>query len=53
MHETWWSILCDPAHWIAEIVMMIVFDGLIGAMLLPFIGRHWAHHKARDKREGK
>jgi hypothetical protein len=31
---------------------MLLFDGIIGALLWPFIKRHWNHHIDRDKKEG-
>ncbi len=51
MTETFWTLLHDAAHWEFEIFLMLVFDGLVGAMLWPFIKKHWDHHVARDKRE--
>ncbi len=53
MHETFWTLLRDPAHWEFEIFLMILFDGVIGTLLWPFVRKHWAHHVARDRREGE
>jgi hypothetical protein len=51
--ETFWTLLHDPAHWEFEIFLMVIFDGVIGAALLPWIKKHWNHHIARDKEEGR
>jgi hypothetical protein len=50
--ETFWTLLHDKAHWEFEIFLMLLFDGIIGALLWPFIKRHWNHHIDRDKKEG-
>lgn len=50
--ETFWSLLHDAPHWEFEIFLMILFDGLIGALAFPWIKKHWGHHVARDKKEG-
>lgn len=52
MHETFWILLRDPAHWLFELFLMALFDGVIGALLLPYVRKHWVHHIDRDKREG-
>jgi len=50
--ETFWTLLHDKAHWEFEIFLMVLFDGVIGALLWPTIKKHWNHHIARDKKEG-
>ncbi len=50
--ETFWTLLRDPSHWEFEIFLMILFDGLIGALLFPWIRRHWQHHVSRDQKDG-
>jgi hypothetical protein len=52
VHETFWTLLQDPAHWEFELFLMVVFDLLIGALLWPYIKKHWVHHLDRDTREG-
>jgi hypothetical protein len=56
MHETFWTLLRDSAHWEFELLVgfieMLVFDVIIGLILWPIIKRHWDHHLARDQREG-
>jgi len=32
---------------------MAIFDGIVGAILYPWIRKHWNHHIERDKRESK
>ncbi len=52
MHETFWTLLRDPAHWEFEIFLMVIFDGVIGALLFPWIRKHWQHHVKRDQMDG-
>jgi len=56
MHETFWSLLHDSAHWEFELLVgfieMVVFDGLVLGLCWPFIQKHMKHHFDRDKREG-
>ena len=49
--ETFWTLLHDSAHWQFEIFLMVLFDGVIGMMLWPFVKKHWDHHIARDEKE--
>ena len=51
-HETLWVLLHDAPHWEFEIIVNIVFDGLVLGTALPFIKKHVRHHLERDKREG-
>jgi hypothetical protein len=55
MHETFWMLFRDPSHWEFELLVgfleMLVFDGLVGLMLWPFIRKHWHHHLERDRKE--
>ena len=46
--ETFWTLLRDRAHWEFELFLMVLFDGVVGALLWPFIKRHWDHHLSRD-----
>jgi hypothetical protein len=50
--ETFWTLLRDSAHWEFEIFLMLLLDGLVGAIAWPLIKKHWEHHIERDKREG-
>lgn len=52
MHETFWTLLRDAAHWEFEIFLMVLFDGVIGALIWPFARKHLYHHLQRDKEEG-
>ena len=51
MHETFWSLLKDAAHWEFEIFLMVLFDLVLGGLLWPFLRKHWLHHAARDRRD--
>lgn len=51
MHETFWTLLHDAAHWEFEIFLMLLFDGLLFGLLWPFVRKHWSHHVARDRRD--
>lgn len=51
MHETFWTLLGDPAHWAFEIFLMLLFDGLILGLAWPLLRKHWRHHIARDQRD--
>lgn len=46
--ETYWALLTSLPHWGLEITIMIVFDGLVGALAWPFVKRHWRHHVKHD-----
>jgi hypothetical protein len=50
--ETFWTLLHSLGHWEFELFLMVLFDGIIGALAWPFIKRHWEHHLKRDKKEG-
>jgi hypothetical protein len=52
MHETFWTLLRDKAHWEFEIFLMILFDLIIGGLAWPFLKKHWAHHVERDTMDG-
>jgi len=52
-HETFWTLLCSPAHIELELFLMFVVDGLLGALLYPLlikprIQRWKKHHKNDD-----
>ena len=49
--ETFWSLLHNAAHWEFEIFLMVVFDGIVGALLYPWASKHIKHHLLRDRRE--
>jgi hypothetical protein len=48
--ETFMSLLRDKAHWEFEIFLMVLFDGVVAGLALPFLKKHWQHHMDRDKR---
>jgi hypothetical protein len=49
--ETFFTLLSSGPHWLFELLLMVVFDGLIGAIAWPFVYKHIVHHLDRDKRE--
>ena len=49
MHETFWSLLHDAAHWEFELFLMLLFDGVIFGVCWPFLRKHWKHHIACDQ----
>ena len=51
IHETFWTLLRDPAHWAFEIFLMLLFDGLLFGLCWPFVRKHWRHHIDRDVRD--
>lgn len=38
--ESFWTLLRDPAHWYFELVLILLFDVVIGALAWPAIRRH-------------
>lgn len=49
MHETFWTLLRDSAHWEFELFLMLLFDGVIFGICWPFLRKHWKHHIDRDR----
>ncbi len=50
MHETFWDLLKDPAHWYFEFLLIIIFDVVIGLLIWPFIQKALTHHKSDHER---
>jgi hypothetical protein len=50
MHETFWDLIKDPAHWMFEIVLIFIFDGLIGLIIWPQIKKRLVHHRSDDQK---
>jgi hypothetical protein len=48
MHDTFWTLLRDSAHWEFEIFLMLLFDGVLAGLCAPFVRKHWQHHIDRD-----
>ena len=53
MHETFWTLLRDSAHWEFELFLQLVFDVVIAGLLWPLVRKHWRHHIARDHAEAE
>jgi uncharacterized membrane-anchored protein YhcB (DUF1043 family) len=47
-HETFWTLMCSLPHWEFEIFLMLVVDGLLGALILPLFKRWIRHHRSDD-----
>ena len=50
MQETFWTLLRDRAHWEFELFLMILFDGLVGAVIWPYLKGWFKHHKGDDEK---
>jgi hypothetical protein len=50
MHETFFDLVKDPAHWEFEIFLMVIFDVVIGLFVWPYIQRALVHHKSDHER---
>lgn len=52
-HETFWTLFFDPAHWMFELFLMGLFDGVLGVLLVPYLKRRlkrWSkHHQSDDQ----
>lgn len=46
--ETFFDLLTSFPHWCLEIVIMIVFDVIIGIIVWPRFKRRALHHKSDD-----
>ena len=51
--ETFWSLLRNGAHWQFELFLMVLFDGVIGLAVWPFVKKHWDHHVRHDEEHGR
>lgn len=49
-HETFWTLLSDPAHWQFELFLIVLFDVIIGIIIWPQIRKFILHHKSDDER---
>jgi len=49
-HETFWTLLKDPAHWQFELFLIFLFDVLIGALIWPYLVKWFKHHKGDDEK---
>jgi prepilin-type N-terminal cleavage/methylation domain-containing protein len=50
MHESFWDLLMDPAHWYFELFLIFIFDVVIGLIIWPFISGGMKHHKSDHQR---
>jgi hypothetical protein len=49
-HETFLTLLKDPAHWEFEIFLILIFDVILGILIWPRISKFLLHHKSDDER---
>ena len=47
-HETFWTLLRDPAHWQFELFLIFIFDVVIGILIWPQLKRWFRHHHEDD-----
>lgn len=50
MHETFWDLLMDPAHWYFELFLIVLFDVIVGLLIWPFVRKGIMHHKSDHER---
>lgn len=43
-----WELCHSGAHWAFELMLMLLFDGFIGALAWPWIRRRMQHHVEDD-----
>ena len=48
--ETFFDLLKDPAHWYFELLLIVIFDVIIGLLIWPFIQKALIHHKSDHER---
>lgn len=49
--ETFWFLLHDTAHWEFELFLMLLFDGLVGICIWPFVKKGVQHYLNYEKEE--
>ncbi len=50
MHESFWDLLMDPAHWYFELFLIVLFDVIVGLLIWPFVRKGIMHHKSDHER---
>jgi len=48
--ETFWTLLSDPNHWLFELMLMLIFDVIIGVIVWPWVKRAFLHHASDDNK---
>ena len=51
MHETFWTLLRDSAHWKFEIFLTLLTEAATAGIGWLLVRKHWRHHIARDQRD--
>lgn len=44
LSETYWELMRDPAHWLFEITLILIFDVIIGMVAWPFVKKWIKNH---------
>ncbi len=50
MKETFFELLTDPAHWAFELLLIFIFDVIIGLIIWPYVQGALVHHKSDHER---
>jgi len=48
--ESFFDLVRDPAHWEFEMLLIVIFDVIIGLIIWPFIQKALVHHKSDHER---
>jgi hypothetical protein len=48
--ETFLTLLKDPNHWLFELLLIFIFDGVIGLILWPLLKSKALHHESDDQK---
>ena len=48
--ESFFDLVKDPAHWEFELLLIVIFDVVIGLLIWPFIQKALVHHKSDHER---
>ena len=51
IHETFWTLLRDAAHWQFEIFLTLLTEAVTAGIGWLIVRKHWRHHIARDQRD--
>ena len=49
-HETFWTLIRDPAHWQFELFLMFLADFILGLLVVPWVRYRLLHHTSDDQK---
>lgn len=49
-HDTFWTLIKDPAHWEFELFLIFIFDVVIGLLIWPHLKKWFRHHEQDDNK---